>query len=209
MSVNSKMTAIADEIRELSGITDPMGLDAMATNVNEANAEVVSQAEQIAEIMELLEGKSVEGSSNEDVTDETNTYTDLLTDLEAAVDALPDAGSGDGTSVETCSIRLVCTTESIYGYFYLAYRDEQFVPVYFANGSTQSTIDVTLSDVVCGGGIYVQTNITATMGEISITGDATAEFPSRHMISSGTATVLVYAPNTTGSTSTVTIIDND
>lgn len=41
----------------------------------------------------------------EDVTAETTEYTDLLTDLEAAVDALPDAGSGSG-AVETCSVRL-------------------------------------------------------------------------------------------------------
>lgn len=33
-------------------------------------------------------------TAGEDVTAETNTYTDLLDDLEAAVDALPDAGSG-------------------------------------------------------------------------------------------------------------------
>lgn len=46
----------------------------------------------------------VEGTmtAGEDVTAETETYTDLLTDLEAAVDALPDAGSGG--SVETCEI---------------------------------------------------------------------------------------------------------
>ena len=42
-------------------------------------------------------------TAGEDVTAETNTYTDLLTDLEAAVDALPDAGGG-GASVETCTV---------------------------------------------------------------------------------------------------------
>lgn len=41
----------------------------------------------------------------EDVTAETETYTDLLTDLEAAVDALPDAGSGSG-AVETCTVTI-------------------------------------------------------------------------------------------------------
>ena len=44
-------------------------------------------------------------TAGEDVTAETNTYTDLLTDLEAAVDALPDAGSGGG-SVETCTVTI-------------------------------------------------------------------------------------------------------
>ena len=37
MSINSKMTAIANEIRELSGTTGAMGLDAMATHISEAN----------------------------------------------------------------------------------------------------------------------------------------------------------------------------
>lgn len=52
---------IADEIRVLSGTTEPLGLSEMATNVNTANTEVAAQATQIEEIMELLEGKSVPG----------------------------------------------------------------------------------------------------------------------------------------------------
>lgn len=44
----------------------------------------------------------------EDVSAETAEYTSLLTDLEAAVDALPDAGSGGsgGGSVETCTVTI-------------------------------------------------------------------------------------------------------
>jgi len=58
-------------------------------------------------ILAALEGKAA-GGSNEDVTDETNTYTSLLTDLETAIDALPDAGSGgDGSgAVETCTLNI-------------------------------------------------------------------------------------------------------
>ena len=58
MSVNTKMTAIADEIRELSGTTDPMGLDAMATNVNEANTEIGNQSGIIEQIGYALFGKT-------------------------------------------------------------------------------------------------------------------------------------------------------
>ena len=61
MSVNSKMTALADEIRELSGTTDVMGLDVMATHVGEANDEVDSQAELIAQIKSALVGKGTCG----------------------------------------------------------------------------------------------------------------------------------------------------
>lgn len=58
MSVNSKMTAIADEIRELSGTTGAMGLDAMATHIGEANTEIDSQVELLAQAVATLEGKA-------------------------------------------------------------------------------------------------------------------------------------------------------
>lgn len=42
MSVNSKMTAIADKIRSLLGITGTMGLDAMATNLGTEQTNVAN-----------------------------------------------------------------------------------------------------------------------------------------------------------------------
>ena len=64
MSVNEKMTAIADEIRELSGTTEAMGLDAMANNVSNANIEIANQEELLAEIASALEEK-IAGGANE------------------------------------------------------------------------------------------------------------------------------------------------
>lgn len=58
MSVNTKMTAIADEIRTLSGTTVAMGLDAMATNIGNANSEIDSQADLLSQIVTALEGKT-------------------------------------------------------------------------------------------------------------------------------------------------------
>lgn len=55
--LNVKMTAIADEIRELSGAENKLGLDTMATNIQEANEEIALQTELLAQAITELEGK--------------------------------------------------------------------------------------------------------------------------------------------------------
>ena len=167
---------IADEIRVLSGTTEELGLEAMASNVADANTTIDAQATTISEIAALLEGKSVPGG---------------------------------GGSVETCSIRLICNTPDVYGYSYLAYRDGQFVPVFVSHYHDEITskIDVTLLDVICGGYIYVTVNILYGFLDTSINGEATTQ--KECMTNSVDPVLLVHAPSTAGSTSTVTIINND
>lgn len=58
MSVQTKMTAIADKIRSLLGLSDAMGLDAMATNLDNANTEVATQEDLIAQIAGVVAEKS-------------------------------------------------------------------------------------------------------------------------------------------------------
>lgn len=71
MSVNSKMTALADEIRELSGTTEAIGLDAMKIHVGEANDAISVQSNliseqdaKIAELAQVLAGKASGGSNS-------------------------------------------------------------------------------------------------------------------------------------------------
>lgn len=52
-------------------------------------------------------------TEGEDVSAETAEYTELLTDLETAIDALPDAGSGGDKTPGTCTVEIQNVTESI------------------------------------------------------------------------------------------------
>ena len=55
--LNSKLTAVADEIRELSGAESLLSLDAMASNVKESNGEIFAQKQLIEQAAAALEGK--------------------------------------------------------------------------------------------------------------------------------------------------------
>lgn len=57
MSIDAKMTAIADELRTLTGNTAEMSLDDMANAGASANAEVDSQADLMTQIITALEAK--------------------------------------------------------------------------------------------------------------------------------------------------------
>lgn len=115
MSINSKMTAIADEIRELAGTTGAMGLDAMAEYVSEANVDVTTETDLIAQIAGALEGKAI-GESNVDMCtvnfQTTNSsYTNILLVHYTTVDANGKViGSLLNNVSPNISIQCVCGT---------------------------------------------------------------------------------------------------
>lgn len=76
-NVNTKMTAIADEIRELSGTIDKLSLDSMASNLSDVCEEVDTQADLISQITTALEGKASASLElqNKTVTPSTETQT--------------------------------------------------------------------------------------------------------------------------------------
>lgn len=61
---SESLTPIADQIRVLSGTTEPMGLDAMENHVGEANTNVATEASLIAQITTALEGKANDSGSD-------------------------------------------------------------------------------------------------------------------------------------------------
>lgn len=116
MSVNTKMTAIADEIRTLSGTTSPMGLDAMATNVSNANEEIADQEALMEQLRSALEGKSVEGEgvtlptlTNEGVAGDVLTGKQFINSNGSAVTGtMPNNGSVSTTfdGIDTTSVTI-------------------------------------------------------------------------------------------------------
>ena len=58
------LTAIADEVRELSDVTGTMSLGAMVTNLSDINDEVDVQAALLTQIADALEGKALGGENN-------------------------------------------------------------------------------------------------------------------------------------------------
>lgn len=93
MSINSKMTALADEIRELSGTSGALGLDAMTNKISEANEEIVNQSESLASALAALEGK-VAGSASPVLQEKT------VTPITSEQSVTPDSGY-DGLSKVT------------------------------------------------------------------------------------------------------------
>ena len=80
MSVNSKLTAIADKIRSLVGLSEKMGLDAMSSNLGEAVNECDTQADLITQIRTALAEKAAGGGGVElpDIAEEDlGTASDL------------------------------------------------------------------------------------------------------------------------------------
>ena len=120
MSINSKMTALADEIRELSGTTTPKSIDAMTSDVDAANTEIAEQTELLEQIVNALEGKvagSGSGGSNMAVIQPLEVTKNGTYTAPAMVDGYSPvivnvAGSGSA-SYDTCTVQILTNDGSL------------------------------------------------------------------------------------------------
>lgn len=102
-------------------------------------------------------------SSYEDVAAETNTYTTKLTELEAAINALPDAGGGgDGGSgsgtLDTCTITI---ENNVYNkghgvniYMFTVVENGE-ISILGYNDNTDQSPTLTFNNVLCGSYFYI------------------------------------------------------
>lgn len=81
-ALNTKMTALADEVRALSGDTEKIGIDAMTADLNAANGEVSSQTDIIAQIKEAVDGLPAAGGALQ---------TKVVTPTKSTQNVTPDA----------------------------------------------------------------------------------------------------------------------
>lgn len=126
-TVNEKMTALADEIRELSGTTDTKSLDEMKVDVDAANTEIAEQTELLEQIAAALEGKA--GGATLPTLDNPAVAADILSGKEAI--------DGDGNVITGTIPTRTSSNVTTSGSFVI-------VPAgYYASSATQSVNIVT------------------------------------------------------------------
>ncbi len=92
MSIKSKMTPIADKIRSMLGISEPMGLDGMSENLDICQNEVNTQAELLEQALLAIENKASGGVSSDPILQEKSVTPSVDSQI-----VLPDDGY-DGLS---------------------------------------------------------------------------------------------------------------
>lgn len=168
MSVNSKMTAIADAIRSKTKKTGTLTLDQMATDIAAIDTSKPEQAKTATPSLSRQtispdNGKVLSGVTVEPIT--ASLLTSLDSDFKAeniaeGVDMFGVVGTmaaGGGAAVETCTVEI--TSDSAARILVLAHShlatDGKVSTSYTDYGTGVGSANISLENVVCGSLIYV------------------------------------------------------
>ena len=132
MSVQTVMTALADEVRELSGESGALSLEGMTDKLSESNGTISDQFDLITQIAEALEGKAAGGGGGGD-TDIPAGYKrcDFIQFNNGPVVDIGIVGNQD-TRIETCFTWESTTQRHLFG---CASADNKASITSYMNGS--------------------------------------------------------------------------
>lgn len=159
MSIQSKMTAIADKIRSLLGITGTMGMDAMAANLQSAIAETESQESLISQIEAALEGKTGAASGvsvgSASTKPSSNATSISFTGLKGQPKMFAISPTGNITLSSTRYVTSVMydgdTTHGTYGYRQSSSATSYYSASYFTWTYSNGTLTVRTNSSTNGG----------------------------------------------------------
>lgn len=145
-------------------------------------------------------------TAGEDVTAETNTYTSHLTELESAINSLPDAGSGGGSggnALGTCTINVSYVNNAYCsGVVYTSVANGEIVANLIPGDWSGATKAATLNNVLCGSAVYISTQGVTVADSIDTGGVQYIGVPYF-------SNDRVYkAPTTPGAAATIRLYDN-
>lgn len=213
MSVNEKMTALANEVRELSGTESAKSIDAMTSDIDAANTEINEQTGLIEQIVTALENKAAGGATPAEPVIEALSITENGTySAPIGVDGYSPITvnvSGGDAQIKTCTVTISTTSSGasearICGYSYTAFENGEIV-VKWKSSPVDHLASAVISDVVCGSAITVMlkclTSLSTYHGDVMV-----ASFDTWG--SSAYPVAVLCAPNIPGSSSSI-IFDCD
>lgn len=166
--IKEKLSAVGDAIRGKTGKSDLLSLDEMPSEIAAIETGIKTD-DATAVASDILNGKTayVKGAKvtgTFSIDGELSTQDDLIAQIQAAVDGLPEAGGGnDAISYDTCTVEV--STNNIFSVIYSTIDENGKMTMAWSYGN-----DTHLLTVIRGSYIFVP--VISMIPGYSINGDA-------------------------------------